>query len=90
MRQRYSLDVAILLLLVAMPTTSSDLEQPLATFGYMWSTPGMVGQHLRQLAQDGLVARTWDTSGNDRPRLIYSITEAGLAYLRRVGIPRGC
>ena len=88
MRHPYSLDVAILLLLVALPTNPYDLEQPLAAFGYVWSTSGTVSIRLKRLAEEGLVLRTWETPGNERPRLIYSITEAGMAYLRRAALPR--
>lgn len=86
MTKHYSVDVAILLLLFALPTHATDLEQALATFDHVWSKPGSVSHHLRQLAREGLVSRTWDTAGNDRPHLIYSITEAGMAYLRRMTI----
>lgn len=67
-----------------MPTNPYDLEQPLASFGYVWSKPGSVSTRLKRLAQEGLVSRTWETTGNDRPRLIYSLTDAGMAYLQRV------
>lgn len=88
MKQPYQLDVAILLLLVALPTNPYDLVRPLATFGYVWSKPGTVSLRLKQLAQEGLVVGTWETAGSDRPRLIYTVTEAGLAYLQWVAMPR--
>ncbi len=88
MGKPYPLDVAILLLLVALPTHSYDLERPLAEFGYVWSKPGAVSMRLKRLAQEGLVVGTWETVGNDRPRLIYTVTPAGMVYLQRQGLSR--
>lgn len=58
MRNRYELNMANLLLLVAMPTHASDLERPQPMFGYVWSKPGTVSQRLKQLALEGLVVGT--------------------------------
>jgi DNA-binding PadR family transcriptional regulator len=79
----YALDVAILLLLVALPTHPYDLERPLAAFGYVWSKPGTVNQRLKRLRAEGLATSVWETPQHGRARLIYSISADGIAYLRR-------
>ncbi len=48
----YLLDVAILILLVTLPTNPSDLEWPQPMFGDVWSKPGAVSQRLNRLAQE--------------------------------------
>ena len=87
MEKCYSLDVAILLLIYTIPTHAADLERQLAAFGYVWSRLGGLHSHLKRLAQEGLVSSSRNVPGDEQPRLIYSITEAGLAYLRRVAMP---
>jgi DNA-binding PadR family transcriptional regulator len=86
MENRYSLDVAILLLLYAIPTHAADLERQIAEFGYVWSRSGGIHLHLKRLAHEGLVSSAWNVPGNEQPRLIYSITQAGIAYLQRMTI----
>jgi DNA-binding PadR family transcriptional regulator len=43
---------------------------------------------MKRLQGDELVTSVWETPQNGRARLIYSITEAGIAYLQRVAGPQ--
>jgi DNA-binding PadR family transcriptional regulator len=76
-------DVAVLQLLWAMPTHPYDLERQLSALGYTWSTHGAVIRHLKGLQAAGLVTSAWETPQDGRARLIYTVTEAGVAYLQR-------
>jgi PadR family transcriptional regulator len=73
---------AILLLLRDVSSYGYDLMKALAGFGFAMVNPGPLYRMLRQMEKDGLVQSTWDTSGQGPARRIYSITEAGEAYLR--------
>jgi DNA-binding PadR family transcriptional regulator len=84
-RKQQQRDITVLQLLCALPTHAYDLERQLAALGHTWSTHGAVNQHLKSLREEGLVTSAWETPQNSRARLIYSITEAGMAYLQRVG-----
>jgi DNA-binding PadR family transcriptional regulator len=79
-------DVAVLELLCALPSHPYGLERQLAAQGHTWSTHGAVNQRLKRLQEEGLVTNAWETPQNGRARLIYSITEAGVACLQRIGV----
>jgi DNA-binding PadR family transcriptional regulator len=87
-RKKQQRDIAILQLLSTLPTHPYDLERQLLAMGQWWSTHGAVNLRLKRLQVDGLVTSAWETPQNSRARLVCSITEAGIAYLQRVGIPR--
>ena len=58
------------------------LIQELTRFGFTSIDQGNVYRTLRQLEKDDLVKSEWDTTTGGPAKRIYSITEAGEAYLR--------
>ncbi len=72
----------ILLLLREWSSYGYDLMERMAGFGFAAMNPGSLYRVLRQLEKDGMVNSTWDTSGQGPARRMYSITEAGEAYLK--------
>ena len=73
---------AALLLLRDVSSYGYDLMKALTRFGFAMMNPGPLYRMLRQMEKDGLVSSSWDTSGQGPARRLYSITEAGEAYLR--------
>jgi PadR family transcriptional regulator, regulatory protein PadR len=59
-----------------------ELMERLAAFGFAAMNPGTLYRVLRQMERDGMVSSSWDTSGAGPARRVYSITEAGNAYLK--------
>lgn len=89
MKKSYQLDLAILSLVNATPTYGYDLRATLPALGfpyYVHSAP--VYDALKRLEQDGLVTRRWEIQEAGPARVIYTITEAGIAYLQRVTLPQ--
>jgi len=43
--------------------------------------PGSLYRTLRQMEKDGMLSSNWDTSEGGPARRVYSITDAGQAYL---------
>ena len=76
---------AVLLLLRDLSSYGYDLMKALTAFGFAMMNPGPLYRMLRQMEKDGLVRSSWDTSGQGPARRIYSITEAGEAYLQLWG-----
>ncbi len=74
---------AVLLLLRDVSSYGYDLMKALTKFGFAMMNPGPLYRMLRQMEKDGLVSSSWDTSGQGPARRLYSLTEAGEAYLRR-------
>lgn len=58
------------------------LIQELSRFGFSSVDQGNVYRTLRQLEKDDLVKSEWDTTTGGPAKRIYSITEAGEAYLK--------
>jgi len=58
------------------------LIQELTRFGFTSIDQGNVYRTLRQLEKDNLVKSEWDTTQGGPAKRIYSITEAGEAYLK--------
>jgi PadR family transcriptional regulator PadR len=59
------------------------LMEQTAKFGFEAMNPGTYYRTLRHMEKDGLCESEWDTSGEGGPpRRMYSITEAGEAYLQ--------
>ncbi len=73
---------AVLLLVRDVSSYGYDLMKALTEFGFAMMNPGPLYRVLRQMEKDGLVSSSWDTSGQGPARRVYSITEAGEAYLR--------
>ncbi len=58
------------------------LMEQAAQFGFEAMNPGTYYRTLRQMEKDGLCESEWDTSSGGGPaRRVYSITDAGEAYL---------
>ncbi len=58
-----------------------ELTQRMAAFGFEVMNPGTLYRTLRQMEKDGIVKSTWETSRGGPARRMYSITDAGEAYL---------
>jgi poly-beta-hydroxybutyrate-responsive repressor len=58
------------------------LIQELTQFGFSSIDQGNVYRTLRQLEKDDLVKSEWDTTTGGPAKRIYSITDAGEAYLK--------
>jgi PadR family transcriptional regulator, regulatory protein PadR len=58
-----------------------ELIQRMTAFGFEALDRGSVYRILRQLEKDGLVSSGWDTSKEGPARRLYSLTDAGRAYL---------
>ena len=72
----------VLLLLRDLSSYGYDLMKALSGFGFAMLNPGPLYRILRQMERDGLVRSRWDTSRQGPARRVYSITDAGEAYLR--------
>ncbi len=72
----------VLLLLREWSSYGYELMERMASFGFAMMNPGTFYRALRQMEKDGMVNSAWDTSGGGPARRIYSITEAGEAYLK--------
>ncbi|MBE3557826.1 MAG: poly-beta-hydroxybutyrate-responsive repressor [Ktedonobacteraceae bacterium] len=72
----------ILLMLREWNSYGYELMERMASFGFGMMNPGTFYRTLRQMEKDGIVSSSWDTSDTGPARRIYSITEAGEAYLK--------
>jgi PadR family transcriptional regulator, regulatory protein PadR len=72
----------VLLLVRQWSSYGYELMERLAAFGFAMMNPGTFYRILRQMEKDGMVCSSWDTSGGGPARRIYSITDAGEAYLK--------
>ncbi len=52
-----------------------------AAFGFEATNPGTLYRTLRQMEKNGVVKSKWETSKGGPARRVYSITDAGEAYL---------
>ena len=59
-----------------------DLVQRLEEAGFGDFNKGSVYRTLRQMEQLGLVYSAWDTSADGPARRMYTVTQAGLAFLK--------
>ena len=57
------------------------LMEKMSTFGVAAMNPGTCYRTLRQMEKDGMVSSNWDTSEGGPASRVYSITDAGEAYL---------
>ncbi len=81
-RPRNWLVPVILLTLRECTSYGYKLMEQTAKFGFEAMNPGTYYRTLRQMEKDGLCESEWDTSSGTGPaRRVYSITEAGEAYL---------
>jgi PadR family transcriptional regulator, regulatory protein PadR len=58
-----------------------ELMERMAEFGMEATNPGNLYRTLRRMEKNGAVKSAWDTSKGGPPRRVYSITDAGEAYL---------
>ena len=58
-----------------------ELMERLTAFGFETMNPGTLYRTLRQMEKDGVVKSDWETSQGGPARRVYSITDAGEAYL---------
>lgn len=72
----------LLLMLREWSSYGYELMEKMATFGFASMNPGTFYRILRQMEKDGMVYSSWDTSEGGPARRMYSITEAGEAYLK--------
>jgi PadR family transcriptional regulator len=71
----------LLLMLRQWSSYGYELMEQMSTFGLSAMNPGTFYRTLRQMEKDGMVSSRWDTSEGGPARRIYSITDAGEAYL---------
>ena len=71
----------LLLMLRQWNSYGYELMEKMSTFGLAAMNPGTFYRTLRQMEKDGMVSSSWDTSEGGPARRVYSITDAGEAYL---------
>ena len=71
----------LLLMLRQWSSYGYELMEKMSTFGLAAMNPGSFYRTLRQMEKDGMVSSSWDTSEGGPARRMYSITDAGEAYL---------
>jgi poly-beta-hydroxybutyrate-responsive repressor len=72
----------LLLMLREWSSYGYELMEKMTSFGLTAMNPGTFYRTLRQMEKDGMVRSSWDTSEGGPARRIYSITDAGEAYLK--------
>jgi PadR family transcriptional regulator, regulatory protein PadR len=80
-RPRNWLVAVTLLMLREKNSYGYELMERTAAFGFEAMNPGAMYRALRHMEKEGLVESTWKTSKSGPARRIYSITDAGEAYL---------
>jgi len=75
------LEPVILLTLREWNSYGYELMKRTATFGFEAMNPGTLYRTLRQMEENGVVKSKWETSKGGPARRMYSITDAGEAYL---------
>jgi len=71
----------LLLMLRQWSSYGYELMEKMSNFGLAAMNPGTFYRTLRQMEKDGMVSSSWDTSEGGPARRVYSITDAGEAYL---------
>jgi len=80
-RPRNWLVPVILLTLREWNSYGYELMERTAAFGFEAMNPGTLYRTLRQMEKEGVVESEWDTSKGGPARRMYTITDAGEAYL---------
>ena len=80
-RPRNWLIPSLLLMLRGSSSYGYELMGKLATLGFEAINITNVYRALRQMEEKGMVRSSWETSGDGPARRVYSVTEAGEAYL---------
>ena len=80
-RPRNWLVPVILLSLREWNSYGYELMERASAFGFEAMNPGTLYRTLRQMEKEGIVESTWENSRGGPARRMYSITDAGRAYL---------
>jgi PadR family transcriptional regulator PadR len=80
-RPRNWLVPVILLTLRQWNSYGYELMERTAAFGFEAMNPGTLYRTLRQMEKEGVVESKWETSRGGPARRVYTITDAGEAYL---------
>ena len=80
-RPRNWLEPVILLTLREWNSYGYELMKRAVGFGFGAMNPGTMYRTLREMEENGVVKSKWETSGDGPARRMYSITDAGEAYL---------
>ena len=80
-RPRNWLVPVILLTLRELNSYGYELMERTAAFGFEAMNPGTLYRTLRQMEKEGVVESQWETSKGGPARRMYTITDAGEAYL---------
>ena len=80
-RPRNWLVPVILLTLREWNSYGYELMERTAAFGFEAMNPGTLYRTLRQMEKNGVVKSKWETSKGGPARRVYTITDAGEAYL---------
>ena len=80
-RPRNWLVPVILLTLREWNSYGYELMERASAFGFEAMNPGTLYRTLRQMEKNGVVKSSWETSKGGPARRMYSITDAGEAYL---------
>ncbi|HZY57811.1 MAG TPA: helix-turn-helix transcriptional regulator [Rubrobacteraceae bacterium] len=80
-RPRNWLVPVVLVTLRELNSYGYELMERAAAFGFEAMNPGTVYRTLRQMEKEGLCKSRWETSRGGPARRVYSITDAGEAYL---------
>jgi PadR family transcriptional regulator, regulatory protein PadR len=80
-RPRNWLVPVILVLLRERNSYGYEMMERMAEFGFEAMNPGTLYRTLRHMENYGAVKSAWDTSKGGPARRVYSITDAGEAYL---------
>jgi poly-beta-hydroxybutyrate-responsive repressor len=81
MRPKNWLTPVTLVLLREESSHGYELMERLEEFGFEQINPGTLYRTLRKMEREGLCGSTWRTSAGGPPCRVYSVTEAGQAYL---------
>jgi poly-beta-hydroxybutyrate-responsive repressor len=80
-RPRNWLEPVVLVSLREWNSYGYELMEQAAAFGFEAMNPGTMYRTLRHMEENGVVKSKWETSKGGPARRMYSITEAGEAYL---------
>ena len=80
-RPRNWLVPVILLSLREWNSYGYELMERASAFGFEAMNPGTLYRTLRQMEKEGIVESSWETSRGGPARRMYTITDAGEAYL---------
>src|ERR687885_1272433 len=81
-RPKNWLEPVILLTLREWNSYGYELMKRTASFGFEAMNPGTMYRTLREMEENGVVKSKWETTKGGPARRMYSITDAGEAYLQ--------